>query len=173
MRSVPGISHTRRRINNSKCLIPDAYLLGVLSSVLYLLGVLRHNSTLILIELGCCSFSQKPQYFWAFQRFKADPGSSRDRPFCVSIDFSAPRSKMSSLDYRRVRWILGAVRWIIAGFVGFLSSSFADNRVIAGNWKVLRVKMLIIASAASDKDIVLSQSIGIFRHLFVHIRKPV
>ena len=84
---------------------------------------LRHNSTLILIELGCCSFSQKPQYFWAFQRFKADPGSSRDRPFCVSIDFSAPRPKMGSLDYRRVRWILGAVRWIIGQFVGLLRGS--------------------------------------------------
>ena len=30
---------------------------------------------------------------------------------------------MGSLDYRRVRWILGAVRWIIGRFVGFLGSS--------------------------------------------------
>ena len=30
---------------------------------------------------------------------------------------------MGSLDYRRVRWILGAVRWIIERFVGLLGSS--------------------------------------------------
>ena len=81
--------------------------------------VIRHKSTLILIESGYFSFCQKLHYFWAFSRFKADPGSSRDRPFCFSMDFSASRSKMSSLDYRRVRWIIGAVRWNIERFVGF------------------------------------------------------
>ena len=41
----------------------------------------HHNSTLILIESGYCYFYQKPQYFWAFSRLKADLGSSRNRPF--------------------------------------------------------------------------------------------
>ena len=44
-------------------------------------SVQGHNSTLILIESGYCYFYQKLQYFWAFQRFKADLGYSRDRPF--------------------------------------------------------------------------------------------
>ena len=43
--------------------------------------VQSQNSTLILIESGYCYFYQKHQYFWAFSRFKADLGSSRDRPF--------------------------------------------------------------------------------------------
>ena len=47
----------------------------------------HHNSTLILIESGYCYFYQKPQYFWAFQRFKADLGCSRDRPFLLLWGF--------------------------------------------------------------------------------------
>ena len=93
-----------------------------------------HNSTLILIELGCCSFSQKPQYFWAFQRFKADLGLLRDRPFFHFYGLLRITANLGSLDYSRVRWILGAVRWIIERFVGFLGSSldYWGNRWIFG-----------------------------------------
>ena len=48
-----------------------------------IISVICHNSTLILIESGYCYFYQKPQYFRAFQRFKADLGSSRGRPFLL------------------------------------------------------------------------------------------
>jgi len=85
--------------------------------------------------LAFCFFSQKPQYFWAFQRFKADPGLSRDRPFYVSIDFSVPRPKTGSLDYRRVRWILGAVRWIIEKFVGLLGTGLVKYHFELGAGK--------------------------------------
>ena len=61
--------------------------------------VLSHNSTLILIESGYCYFYQKPQYFWAFQRFKADLGSSRERPFYVYGFFSRLRQNLGSLNF--------------------------------------------------------------------------
>ena len=119
--------------------------------------VRSHNSTLILIELGCCSFSQKPQYFWAFQRFKADPGSSRDRPFFISIDFSVPLPIMGSLDYRRVRWFLGAVRWIIERFVGLLRGSLdyrgssLDLHPRAKSWLVNTAIVRAVFSAVLSK----------------------
>ena len=61
--------------------------------------VVSHNSTLILIESGYCYFYQKPQYFWAFQRFKADLGSSRERPFYVYGFFSRLRQNLGSLNF--------------------------------------------------------------------------
>ena len=100
-------------------------------------GVLTHKSTLILIESEYFSFCQKTQYFWAFSRFKADLGCSRDRPFLrlCSFQMLLPKSGFvgfwgrfvgfmgkfvgilrGSLEYRWVRWNIG-------GFVGLLGSS--------------------------------------------------
>ena len=50
------------------------------------IGALSHNSTLILTESGYCYFYQKPQYFWAFQRFKADLEYSRDQSLVSHTD---------------------------------------------------------------------------------------
>ena len=72
----------------------------------------HHKSTLILIESGYFYYSPKPQYFWAFSRFKADLGYSRDRPFLrlCSFQMLLPKSGFvgilgSSLDLSRV-WII-------------------------------------------------------------------
>ena len=106
--------------------------------------VLSHNSTLILIESGYCYFYQKPQYFWAFQRFKADLGSSRDRPFLRLWGFQPLPARLGFVELfpefvgfmgRFVEFILGfvgllgsslifrEVRWICPGFVDFMGCS--------------------------------------------------
>ena len=106
--------------------------------------VRSHDSTLILIESGYCYFYQKPQYFWAFQRFKADLGSSRDRPFLRLWGFQPLPARLGFVELfpefvgfmgRFVEFILGfvgllgsslifrEVRWICPGFVDFLGCS--------------------------------------------------
>ena len=99
--------------------------------------VLSHNSTLILIESGYCNFYQKPQYFWAFQRFKADLGSSRDRPFLRLWGFQPIPAKLGFVGFflgSLILWVgsldlsLGSldywvVRWFLGKFVGFVPGS--------------------------------------------------
>ena len=79
--------------------------------------LLRHNSTLILIESGYCYFYQKPQYFWAFQRFKADLGPSgkavyfHGKSFRWSIKyrikvFAATDSSFLSLESMLIRLVI-------------------------------------------------------------------
>ena len=63
------------------------------------IAVFCHNSTLILIESGYCYFYQKPQYFWAFQRFKADLGSSRERPFLRLWVFQPTPAKLGFVEF--------------------------------------------------------------------------
>ena len=69
--------------------------------------LLRQKSTLILIESGYFSFCQKLQYFWAFSRFKADLGCSRDRPFLCLCGFSAILARTGFVG-------------LFLGFVGFM-----------------------------------------------------
>ena len=70
----------------------------------------HHNSTLILIESGYCYFYQRPQYFWAFQRFKADLGSSRERPFLRLWIFQPTPAKLGFVELFLGSLILWGVR---------------------------------------------------------------
>ena len=94
---------------------------------------LCHNSTLILIESGYCYFYQKLQYFWAFQRFKADLGNFRDRSFLRLWGFLPIPAKLGfvgffscslilwvgSLDYSLGSLDLWGVRWFLGVVVSF------------------------------------------------------
>ena len=86
----------------------------------------HHNNTLILIESGFIFF-QKPQYFWAFQRFKADLGPSgkavyfHGKSFRWSIKyrinvFAAMESSFLSLE-------IMLIRLVIIGSVGSMTMS--------------------------------------------------
>ena len=74
------------------------------------IGVPSHNSTLILIESGYCYFYQRPLYFWAFQRFKADLGSSRERPFLRLWIFQPTPAKLGFVEFFLGSLILWGVR---------------------------------------------------------------
>ena len=120
-------------LKNLKC--TRVFFLGAFFSIK--IWVLSHNSTLILIESGYCYFYQKPQYFWAFQRFKADLGSSRDRPFLRLWGFHPISAKLGFVGFfsgSLVLWVgslvlslgslnLWGVRWFLGKFVGFVTGS--------------------------------------------------
>ena len=74
------------------------------------IAIFRHKSTLILIESEYFSFCQKTQYTQAFQRFKADPGSSRDRPFLLLCGFQKTLVKTGFVG-------------ILGRFVGFMDNT--------------------------------------------------
>ena len=52
-----------------------------------------------MIESGYWYLYLKPQYFWAFQCFKTDLGSSRDRPFLRLWGFNEPAAGTVFVDF--------------------------------------------------------------------------